>query len=111
MKQASHEPLMGIERVGGTFGKKSSRHLFRHQVGAVHTARPCLSHRGTETKRTALMDRSPWCDEEMYPQEGHSMPGGNEGASQTLIFSSAWCSAIVHGLACLCTLVSPGGRY
>lgn len=38
------------------------------------------------------------------------MPGGNEGVSQVLIFSSAWCSAIVHGLACLCSLVSPEGR-
>lgn len=42
------------------------------------------------------MDRSPWCDEEMCPQEGHSMPGGNEGVSQMLTFSSAWCSAIVQ---------------
>lgn len=55
------------------------------------------------------MDKSPWCDEEMCPQEGHSMPGGDEGVSRVLIFSSVWCSAIVHGL--LCALVSPRGRY
>lgn len=60
---------------------------------ALHTARPCLSHRGTETKRTVLTDRSLWCDEEMCPREGHPMPGGDEGVSPVLIFSSAWCSS------------------
>lgn len=56
------------------------------------------------------MDRSPWHYEEMCPQEGHSMQGGDEGVSHELIFSPVWCVAIAPGLAHLCTFLSPRGR-
>lgn len=56
------------------------------------------------------MERGPWFDEEMCPQEGHSMPGGDDGVSQEVIFYPAWCKAIAHGLAHLCTFLSPRGK-
>ena len=56
------------------------------------------------------MDRSPWHDEDMCQQEGHSMLGGEEGVSQELIFYPVGCTAIAPGLARLCTFLSPRGR-